>query len=430
LVSSSDESSEEETQNEVTEDGVSELCSAAAELIALDAKVIDIFANQALAPYAVGLETASYGYKISGKYYPLSGECEYKKFSALKELLFSVYSEDSGIATEYLEHYPRIGGPAFRQNYLGDTEFCCTYNASFDTDVAGAAVSYLSTKAEGVHLLQYSKGGQIYSFEMAETEEGYRLNDSLLFLYEDAAFSSATDDVNTEGVGSAKTLRGNCLLVNLFVNDGDAKWDASAAAELMAMVERAGDYIVNQGKEYGVNDLSFDYIWKDTGLDLAAPHYSNGASWANAVFAEDGGYDVFVQSLLPQGFTGNYCVMFHFNKQGRSFSVPCDSYFAEKGEYINEFCVMFYSPLGDSDYFACPSLYMHELLHTYGTVDLYEEMLTARGNDLASVYFDKDIMRYEPAEIENCYIGRLTAKLLGWTDNLPLQLKDFLKERV
>ena len=422
------QSSPEESGDEG--DPYGELVTVAAELLALDGQVIDIFANQALAPYALGLEMTSYGYAVSDRYYTLSEECEYATFSALEELVCSVYSEESGIALRYLNNYPALGGPVFRQDYKGNTQFCNIYNAAFDTDTAGAVISFLGNGAEGVYRMQYSKGGSIYEFEMKATESGYRLNHSLLFLYEDAVISSSSADAVTENAGSAERLVGECLIINLLVDDGDNKWNAETSAELKKMVETAGDYIVSQSKEYGVEGLKFEYLWKETGLDLTAPHYSGGATWASTAFEDCGGYDAYVESLLPEGYKGNYSVMFHFNKQGRSFSVPCDDYFEAKGEYLNEFCVMFYSLPDDNSYFACPALYMHELLHTYGAVDLYEEMLTEKGNALAKVYFDKDIMRYESVDIEACYIGSLTAKLLGWTDSMPVQLKDFLKEQI
>ncbi len=407
------------------------LCNAAATLLAADAQVIDMFANQALAPYAKGLEQTEYGYAVSDNYYSLRDDCAYKKFSAITQLLASVYSEESGVAEEYLNNYPRFGNPVFRQNYLGGTELCYTYNAGFDTDFTGADIAYLGQTHVGEYRFQYSKGGSIYTFGMVNTEGGYRLTDSMLFVWEKLALKPSTDLI-TEGVGSAVTLTGDCLWINVFVTDSHSAWDEDAIASIKDMVVTAGDYIIGQAQVFGVQDLRFSYIWADANLNVAAPHYSNGADWAETAFAAStyGSYDGYVKSLIPAGFDGNYSIMFHFNKQGRSFCVPCDSYSAESGQYTNEFCAMFYSLSDDSGYFACPALYMHEFLHTYGAIDLYEEALTSKGNALAAVYFDKDIMRYEPLDIEKCNIGPLTAKLLGWSQALDSQLKAFLKERV
>lgn len=404
------------------------LCDTARKLLELDGEVIDIFANQALADCAIGLEKMAYGYTVGDRYYPLDEACKYKSFDAVTSLLDSVYSRESCVAEEYLERYPRVGPPVLRQDFLGNTEFCCIYNAGFDTEFSDAAVSYLGLQ-DGVLRFQYSKGSSIYSFGMVETEDGYRLTDSLLFLYEKAVLAGTVSDTITENVGSAKRLTGDCLWINVLVDDGTSVWDAESASDLKEMLKTAGDYITKQAAEYGIKDLNFNYIWEETTTKLAAPHYSNGADWADRAFADRGGWASYVQSLLPAGYDGNYCIMFHFNKQGRSFCVPSDVNCVDDG-YVNEFCAMFYSASKESGFFACPALYMHELLHAYGAVDLYEEALSEKGNALASIYFDKDIMRYEPAEIENCHVGLLTAKLLGWRNSIPTQLKDFLKERI
>lgn len=407
-----------------------ELERAALELLAVDLQVIDIFANQALAPYAVGLPTESYGFRVGADYYGLDGDCLYSDFSAIEALLASAYSEDSGAPRRFLEEYPIKESPAIRSDYLGNTQICYLYDADFDTSLEGAAVTYLGERDEGVYRFQYGKGSRYYSFEMTEGECGYRLNDSLLFIAEAVLEKESTVDSAAEEVGSAVELRGECLWINVFVDNYDSVWDAESTRAVEAMVKEAGAYIEECGRAYGVEDLVLDYAWSSVEVGGYSPSYDGGVDWAIDTFKElcYDGYDGYVAELLEGKSPDNYCITFHFNRHGRSFCVPCDIYTGNNSAYHNEFCVLYYSEPEEGTYFACPALYMHEFLHNFGAVDIYKEMLTEKGEALAEVYFDKDIMRYEPVDIRNCGIGPLTAKLVGWTEYLPGHLRAFLKE--
>lgn len=403
----------------------------AKELLVKDALVIDIFANQALASYAEGLEKTGYGYLVSDAYYPLSEECEYSSFERLEALVRSVYTEESGVYRELFEAWPRYGNPVFRCGYNGRTELCYIYDAGFDTDLSGAAVSLLSVEAEGVYRFQYSKGGSIYTFRMVKTDDGFRLANSLLFIDEAMQMAGGGADCLVEDVGSAAELRGKCLWINVLVECPGSEWDNQEDLNgLKAMLDDAEEFILASGRLYGVNDISFDKVYTKLKLKNAPTDYTKGAYWADTAFQDSGykGIGDYVATISKGISFDNVCVMFHFNLHGRSFCLPFDSTLNEDSKYFYESCMMFYSTPDEGTYFACPSLYVHEFLHAFGAVDIYEGTVTEKGNDLATVYFDKDIMRYEPQDISDCYVGDLTAKLIGWKGTLSPQLKDFLKQ--
>ena len=233
----------------------------------------------------------------------------------------------------------------------------------------------------------------------------------------------------TEDIGSASALVGDCLWINVFMDNEQCPWDAESKAAVKEMVTDAGNYITKQGKTYGA-EVRFEYKWSDSEGSYPIPHYANGATFAVDTFKNSGygGYDGYVNALLEGTEYGNYFLMFHFNCHGRSFSVPCDTAVGEDSDYYSEFCVAFYSGKEDGDYFACPAAYAHEVLHCFGAVDINEERLDGELNALAEEHFPDDIMRAVPENIENGSIGVLSASLIGWENSVPEGLKELLKK--
>ncbi len=435
-VTADDASSQEESaaasSAETTEESesaqVKALYQAATELLLLDKQVIDIFANLAPAEYAVDLSMEDYGYRVGDTYYKLRDDCPYADYSALQQLLALTYGAESGVAEKYLNGFPTYGYPVFRSDYEGKAQFCCQYDAEFYIYPRDAELRFTGA-TEGGYGFVYTYGADSYAFEITATPEGYRLNNSLLFIAEAAAIAAGGSDTISENIGSAKVLKGNCLWVNVFVGCFDSSWDEASRADVKEMVTEAGDYIVTQGQNYGVTDLCFEYLWTDTRLDISAPDYLTGATWAVDAFEDScyGDFDGFAQSTTINADWDNVFFMFHFNCHGRSFSIPCDRNVGEDSKYYYENCVLFYSLPEDGEYFACPAVYMHELLHLFGAADLYSGTVSDKGAALAKLYFEHDIMLYEPTDITDCYIGDLTAKLLGWTEGLSPQLKDVIE---
>ncbi|MBR6594357.1 MAG: hypothetical protein IKK83_04160 [Clostridia bacterium] len=419
-----------ESADSTVSDGESEaVITAARELLVLDGRVADIFARAALAPYAEGLEKGDYGYLVTGDYYRVSASSGYGRLEDVAALLDSVYTEESGIKNRYLTDYPRYGSPALRQDYVGNTEYCHSYVTDFNTDPHSASLSLLEREGD-LYRLQYSEGTHVYCFEMRLTADGYRLEDSLLLLSEEQARAQDVADTITEDIGSAGEMRGSCLWVNVFADCLSSDWDGESEAAVKAMVEEARGHLLSCAAEYGVEELSIELSWVNIDLGISPPDYLNGARWALEAF-EGGGYGSypeFARSLCQDGDYDNVFINFHFNEHGRSFCLPCDSAVGEDSDYYYEHMVTYYSQQGEGAYFACSAVYMHELLHAFGAVDLYDEWLTEQGGDLAALYFDYDIMRREPWDIKQSYVSELTAKLIGWSEGLDPQLRAFFKE--
>lgn len=395
----------------------------AEKLLKLDFKVIDIFANLSLAPYAQGMPKADYGYKISDEYYPLSKDCEYSRYDNLVALLDLAYTPDSGLKDKLLTQWPPVGNSVFRWDYRGNTEMCCVYKADFDTRFDGV-VSYLGEEDGGRLAFQYN-GSSIYKFYIKNTDLGYRLTDSVLFAEEYKGTAHAAEDA-----GSAVDLAGDCLWLNVFADDTVSTWNGADKAAVTAMVTEARDYMLDCAAPYGV-DLSMELVWADIGFNKKLPIASGNADWALQAFDGTGWKDTadYVQSVLKDKKWDNLYITFHFNYYGRSFCVPCTDKDSKKGDRdYYEAGVAFYGHKEEGAFYACPSVYLHELLHAYGAKDLYKETLSQKGEDVAKLLFPQDIMRVEPANIEACTVDVFTAKLIGWTEFFPKQLRDLLKE--
>lgn len=407
------------------------LVNAAKELLLADAEVIDLFANLSLAEQAEDIVVTEYGYKISEYYYTLPSDCIYSDYETLSDFVHSVYTAESGVAEEYLTNWPRRGRKVFLKTYEGNTEFCYIYDAEFDTDFASGDVYYTGMNGDN-YCFVYSKGSSVYNFEMTGEDGEYKLTDSIFFIDEEIRINAGNEETTFENKGSAATLRGDCLWINVFVNDGYASWSEEEREKAIEKVEAAAEHIRYYAGKFGADDLNLEtlYIGFETSQTMAVD-YTN-AYWARQSFSmlSWGSIDNFVKDIPEVLECDNYSLMFHFNRYGRCFAVPYDKSGNTGSDIYYETTVVYNGAKGDGEYYMCPSVYEHEFLHSYGALDLYEEQLTAKGNALAEAYFPYDIMRVEPEDISCCYIGELTAKLIGWIDYIPDQYAELVDETV
>ncbi len=408
-VPHSDNSSKQPQITELGEAEKARLCEEASALIKLDAEVYAIFALQSLAEYAESDVSI-------GEYTTLSEDCPYKSFSAVESLLDSVYSKSSELAKRYLA-YPPHGVSALRKNALGETEISTVYKSDFYTDVGNASVSFLGL-ADGIYSFQYNSPKLCCTFRADYGENGMRLLDSLLFIYEDST-SAVKEYSSLENSGSAKRLRGACTVLNIYVTAPNSVWTPGEKSIVAERVNAACDYLKAQGTLWGVTDLSFTLLDSELSFGKDVPASDYGEAWVTELAAEHGSLEEITKSLYSGD---NSVILLHVNASGRSFSAP---YKKNRGEYY-EYSLMYHSDFGT--YRACAATYAHELLHAFGAVDLYSETLTEYGEALAGLYFENDIMRSVPDNLAYAKVGALTAKLVGWTDILHGQLKELLNE--
>lgn len=235
--------------------------------------------------------------------------------------------------------------------------------------------------------------------------------------------------------GTSKTLTGDCLIYNVFVNDAESKWSAGATASALAMIGGATEFLERRFNEYGTEkELSIRFTnTSDSAFlsfDKAAPTDASGASWLSYAFSqtEHGSPNAFLKDCAKNvsGYD-NICFLFLYNKPGRSFATPYDSQYGDCEDFRYERAQIFFSTDRSFDYFCNPAVIAHELLHLFGAIDLYEPYLSAEDASNAAELLPKELMRYEPTDIYEAEISALTAYLVGWTASLPDEY-DFLLE--
>lgn len=413
------------SSSEDTEGGqYTELCEEVRALLVSDRQVIDIFANGVLADRLAG-DMPGFG-----EYSHLAEGSEFLYYEGVTALLDAVYAKDSPAIEGFLQNCPSYGQRAVRRGLDGFTEVCFIYNAAFYPDVENATISLEEIAGSG-YSFRYTDGKYSLLISAVDTENGLRLTNSLYFAERDRQKSLGwVQDTVVENSGSCKALTGSCLVINLFASDSDSFWTAEEMKSCSAMVSEGIDFLLDSAASYGVQGLSLDTLDVTLTVGTDAADYTVGDTYGSTAFIGTGydGIKQFTEEYTKGTEYDNVCVLFHFNKHGRSYFVQCDGdYSAESSEYY-EYGVLFYSDRSQGEYFSCPAVYAHELLHAFGAKDLYAETVTETGDMMAELLFAGDIMRYEPVDIYKSYVGPLTAKLIGWEEWLDPQLKAMLNE--
>lgn len=226
--------------------------------------------------------------------------------------------------------------------------------------------------------------------------------------------------------GTAKTLTGNCLVYNVFVNDAESEWSDSSVDSVLEMLDEALTFIKHRfdGSDFG-GELSLRYTDADSSafisFDGAAPTDADGMTWLSYAFSqtEHGSPNAFLKDCAKNvsGYD-NICFLFLYNKPGRSFATPYDSQYGDCEDFRYERAQIFFSTDRSFDYFCNPAVIAHELLHLFGAIDLYEPYVSAEDASRVAELFPTELMRFEPTDIFLSEISALTAYLIGWTETL------------
>jgi hypothetical protein len=241
-----------------------------------------------------------------------------------------------------------------------------------------------------------------------------------------ASFDRSKNTSTAMGQGSAKALSGSFLIINVFLNDQVSEWDNTDIDDVLTKMNSACAFMERSAAGYGVslNVISTDKtksLYLETTEKL--PTDINDFVWIDLLFA-----DTVYRTL--QGYAENYfnldsydnwCVMFHLNKKGRSYAIPCDKANSDWANYNAERCVIFHTDDDTYAYYDSPGVYVHELFHLFGAVDLYTPYITDEDDSMLKIYFSNDIMRIIPTDDELASVSPYTAFKLGWVGYIDEQ---------
>lgn len=244
----------------------------------------------------------------------------------------------------------------------------------------------------------------------------------------------------TGELGSAGFLRGDVLLVSVYVDDEKGTWDNEMRENAQACLRVACGFLEQQATAYGETlKLYFD---AETDPDLVYhAQYSRRASedrtgaftrWSYRWIDEN----VPVAELQKRYGTENIGFVLLIADEGGAYT---NVYYVEDGaRYFNENSVLFYyypyERVGNRE---VPGVYAHEILHMFGAIDLYEGSPDFSPENIAYVArtYPDDIMygdyvkngRLDYKEIA-LEVSPITAYYLGWLEELPPADRDGLSE--
>ncbi len=241
--------------------------------------------------------------------------------------------------------------------------------------------------------------------------------------------------------GSAETLEGTTLVYTIFVSDKNYSWDvddeddANTIVRINDQLNIAGRWLEKQAAKYGKSATFITDFVKNMDLvayvDFPDEDFENAdednysANDTNIWHYIDSAIDV---EALKEGYNADNIIFFTcYNTDYNSSAITCARNWYEGMPYDYEIVYMYNIDYGDVN---PPSVYAHEMLHTFGapdyyTVDTWE--FNFDEDDIAYVqeHMPNEIMLtcsniedggYEYTKITN-EMSELTAYFVGLTDH-------------
>lgn len=381
-------------------------------LIERDSELIDLFVNGEVYP------ELEHGYS----YTELESGSEYYNFSSVVSALEEVYGADSDVLEKYFS-YPTQSAPVIK-NSGGVTSVCLAYVPEFDVKPNTSAAEFMAYTADSARVSVPCSDGNSYVFEAVKTEGAWKLVNSLFFIslalpsdvrWEDSGLE------NGQNEGSAKKLTGDCLVINIFLDDMVSSWDSAEVESTLGYIKDAATFLENEASRYGA-DLALHYtdaassVYIKTSKNISTS--GDDLLWIELLFA-DTTYRT-LEGCARAYFTledyDNWCVLIHLSKSGRSYAIPCNSNYYDHEIYYSERAVMFYSTDTSRPYYSVAANYAHELLHLFGAHDLYKDFVTGESALLVEHFFPNEIMFNIYDDIGMQAVSPYTAYRVGWSN--------------
>lgn len=241
-------------------------------------------------------------------------------------------------------------------------------------------------------------------------------------------------------LGSAGFLRGDVLLVSIYVDDKRSTWDDEKRGEAQSYLRVACDFLERQAASYGETlklhydaqvcpDLIYHAQYNRRAADDEVGAFTR---WSYRWIDEN----VPVAELQKRYGTENIGFVLLVADEGSAYT---NVYYVEDStRYFNENSVLFYYyPYVHFHDREVPGVYAHEILHMFGAIDLYEDSPDFSPENIAYVartypndimygdYVENDRPSYEEITLE---ISPITAYYLGWLEELAEEDQAALSE--
>lgn len=242
-------------------------------------------------------------------------------------------------------------------------------------------------------------------------------------------------------LGTAKVPDGTTVVVSIFTDDSVSSWNSDSDDDLNTMADSldyvgiACDWISESSKKYGY-DAQFVYDWSEN-ADLG---YTADVD-CDIVKDEDNNTDVmdgFIDSnvptdkLLSEYNADNILYLVYINTPDSNEETSCTVSYYDGASYPYEICFMYVNCEGEEE---APAAYAHEMLYTFGAIDLYmadysyddynitqdfvDYIENSDGNDIMYTTYDAYTDEPHYDEITN-ELTDIDAYYVGWLDDSEL----------
>lgn len=232
--------------------------------------------------------------------------------------------------------------------------------------------------------------------------------------------------------GSARALEGTIYVLTCYVSE--TGWSPEEVDTCSAWILEAEEWLVAQAANYG-KEVTFINGTKGLEEPLLIDNIVSGAGVGNEpvdlvsklmpMIGYKNGLE-FIDGLYRNFDFDGCLVLIVANKPGRGYSMAFRDDF-DPYKYFLEGTILYTSY--EEGIPACAAGIAHEMCHLFGAEDLYATFVQSAENEArARELFPDDIMLAVSYDINERKIDKLTAWLVGLTDDMEDWYKDFLYE--
>ena len=225
--------------------------------------------------------------------------------------------------------------------------------------------------------------------------------------------------------GSAKELEGSIYVITFFVSE--TPWAMNEKMDLFKHVREAESWLEGKAKEYGktlrfVNGLHG--LFEPFEIDIV-PDYNSGTPQTDIAKKYLKAAGCPSDTAYPEWIKKNSgcdqsLVFIIANKEGRGYANPI--YWESDGP---EGTILYHS---ENNKLIASSI-IHEFLHLFGAIDLYEtDVQTADNSARMEKMYPKEVMHNHYFPLTELVISPLTAWLVGLSDNKESWFETFLPQ--
>ena len=222
--------------------------------------------------------------------------------------------------------------------------------------------------------------------------------------------------------GSANALKGKVYVLSVFIATEDNDWTNEEKLEVFKLQREACSWLQTQAKKYQevVTFQEGTFGFKETMFfDEIASGSGSGneaTDWIGHVLRK-AGYKKnmdFYNWVKKNTTCTQAIVLVYAHQNGISYALPFSNEMDQE-DYFNEGCLIYQYYDEAKQKPLCAATIAHEILHTFGTWDLYATFQQSSDREKkARQIYANDIMLRVSYTINDLAIGGLTAWLVGW----------------